>query len=109
MALTTGAQFGTNAFSVQVLETGVVVSLLAAGLLLILAKTNASIWPIVLVLFVAVMSGLAHGLEIAPGGAGLTFIAGFVASSATLLMTCLWIGFILAPIKIESSQLPTAE
>jgi len=77
MALTTGAQFGANAFSVQVLETGVVISLLAAGLLLIPAKANASIWTIITVLFVGGGGGLIHGLEIAPGVAGLTFIIGF--------------------------------
>ena len=109
MALTTGAQFGTNAFSAQVLETGVIVSLLAAGLLLILAKANASIWTIAIVLLVGVVGGLVHGLEIAPGIAGLTFIVGFVASSAALLMTCLWIDFTLAPIKIKSSRLPMAK
>jgi urease accessory protein len=93
MALTTGAQFGTNAFSAQVLEIAVMVSLLAAGLLLMLAKANASIWTIVIVLFVGVMGGLVHGLEIAPGVAGLAFIVGLVASSAALLITCLWINF----------------
>ena len=39
----------------------------------------------------SVLGGLVHGFEIAPGVAGLTFIVGLVASSAALLVTCLWI------------------
>jgi len=108
-ALATGAQFGTNAFSADVMEAGVTVWLLAVVLLLMIARATASIWTIAIVTFAGVVGGLAHGLGLPPGVAGLAFIAGFVTASAALLITCLWISFTLIPTKIGSSPVPMAD
>jgi urease accessory protein len=109
LALATGALFGTNTFSAAAIEVGVAVSLLALGLLLMLAGAAASIWTLGIVTFTGVVSGLAHGLEIPSAVAGAAFIAGLLTISTALLITCLWISALLAPIEIESSPVPITQ
>ena len=97
ISLATGALLGANAFSVDAVETGIAISLLGLGLLLMLPRATTSIWAMVIVTLAGLMHGLAHGLEIPGGIAGLTFIPGFLITSATLLITCIWLGLYIHP------------
>jgi urease accessory protein len=82
-----GALLGSNGVPIPAVETAILLSLVALGLLLGLgARLPLGLGACGIGLF-ALFHGHAHGSEIAPGASGLAYAAGFALATALLHVT----------------------
>ena len=84
LGLIAGASLLAVGIGLPFVESGILLSLLAAGLALSLALRPSAIFAAVLVGGFALFHGYAHALGTPVGASWLTYIAGFVVSSVAL-------------------------
>ncbi len=75
---------GMGGVRLPMLETGVLISVLALGILIALAVRLPLVAAMTVVGVFAVFHGHAHGVEIPPAASGLTYGLGFVLATAAL-------------------------
>ncbi|UYO93579.1 HupE/UreJ family protein [Pollutimonas sp. M17] len=90
-----GAMAGMAIADIPAIEPMIIASLLILGLLLV-GRIKASPWagPVLVATF-ALFHGIAHGVELAPGGSAAGYVAGFMLSTLALLLTGLGAGWLL--------------
>lgn len=93
VVLLAGAVSGIAGMRLPGIEPVIMASLLVLGLLLASRATVRDWVSISLVSFFALFHGLAHGMELPPGGLAAAYVAGFMAASLVLLLVGLFAGF----------------
>ncbi|RTE64720.1 HupE/UreJ family protein [Amphritea opalescens] len=85
-AMVGGTLLALAGVAVPFVEQGIVVSVMAAGVLLALAVRFSLVMGAVVAASFALFHGLAHGAELPLAASPLGYIAGFMISTAALLM-----------------------
>lgn len=86
LAMGAGALLTMTGVSVPYVEQGIVVSVVAAGVLLALAVRFTLVAGIAVAAGFALFHGLAHGAELPLAGSPAAYIAGFLITTTVLLM-----------------------
>ncbi|MDO6561988.1 HupE/UreJ family protein [Amphritea sp. 1_MG-2023] len=86
LAMVAGALLAVAGVAVPFVEQGILVSVMAAGVLLALAVRFSRIAGALMAASFALFHGLAHGAELPLAASPLTYIAGFLITTTALLM-----------------------
>lgn len=90
--LAAGGALGAAGFALPLVEAGIVMSVLMLGLLIGFAVKLKALPASLSVGAFALCHGYAHGMEMPATGSGWLYGAGFVAASAALHASGLWMG-----------------
>jgi urease accessory protein len=94
MVMALGGMLGLMGLPLPGIETGIALSALLLGLVVLLEARPPLAVAAVLVAFFALFHGHAHGAELPPGESGITYSLGFVISTGLLHATGITIGLI---------------
>jgi urease accessory protein len=95
VAMAAAGAVGMAGIPVQIVETGIGLSVVILGLMLAFQIKPPTLAAIVVVGFFALFHGYAHGSETPNGFAGLLFAAGFLVATALLLGAGVGLGLLL--------------
>jgi urease accessory protein len=103
-----GAMAGMAIADIPAIEPMIIASLFVLGLLLASRVTTPPWAGPVLVGAFALFHGIAHGAELVPGGSAAGYVAGFMFSTLTLLLTGFGVGWLLRGRALWLSRLAGA-
>ena len=94
-AMAAGGAIGMAGIPVQIVEAGIGLSVVVLGLMIAFQIKPPTLVAMVVVGFFALFHGYAHGSEMPDRPAGLSFAAGFLVATATLLGAGVGLGLLL--------------
>jgi urease accessory protein len=95
VAMAAAGAIGMAGIPVQIVETGIGLSVVVLGLMIAFQIKPPTLVAMVVVGFFALFHGYAHGSEMPGGLAGLSFAAGFLSATASLLGAGVGLGVLL--------------
>lgn len=95
VAMAAAGAIGMAGIPVQIVETGIGLSVVVLGLMIAFQIKPPTLVAVVVVGFFALFHGYAHGSEMPGGLAGLSFAAGFLGATALLLGAGVGLGLLL--------------